>query len=148
MSSRNLPGDKSCPGSWTSCRMNPRVRLLAFCSGLALAPLHSDAFTIEFQRRDSQTGAITKSVEEIDPKRIGVIAVDMWNWHWCKTSTERVAALVPRMNKCLEQARALGMTVFLCPTDVADNYVGTPMVERVIAVDPEPVPEVVNPTCP
>ncbi len=40
------------------------------------------------------------------------------------------------------------MTVFLCPTDVADNYVGTPMVERVIAVDPLPLPRVKDVQCP
>ncbi|NIP92353.1 MAG: hypothetical protein GWO24_02300, partial [Akkermansiaceae bacterium] len=38
--------------------------------------------------------------------------------------------------------------VFLCPTDVADNYVGTPMVERVIAVDPLPLPRVKDVQCP
>ena len=81
------------------------------------------------QRRDPASGKVVTSTEELNPKRVAVIAVDVWNYHWCKTSTERVSALVPRINGVLEQARALGMTVFLCPTDVADNYVGTPMVK-------------------
>lgn len=106
------------------------------------------AFTVELQRRDPASGKILTYEEELDPKRVAVVAVDIWNFHWCKTSTERVSALVPRINKALEQARALGMTVFLCPTDVADNYVGTPMVERVIAVEPVPLPKVNSVQCP
>jgi nicotinamidase-related amidase len=106
------------------------------------------ALILELQRRDAATGAVVTESESVDPRRVAIIAVDMWNWHWCKTSTERVSALVPRMNRCLEQARSLGMTVFLCPTDVADNYVGTPMVERVLAVEPLAIPEGPELVCP
>lgn len=52
------------------------------------------------------------------------------------------------MNRTLEQARKLGMTVFLCPTDVADNYVGTPMVERALAVEPLAIPSAPDLVCP
>ncbi|MEO6035190.1 MAG: hypothetical protein ABIQ35_08050 [Verrucomicrobiota bacterium] len=45
----------------------------------------------------------------------GVIAVDVWNFRWCKTASMRVDAIVPRMSKALDAARALGMTVMLCP---------------------------------
>ncbi len=44
----------------------------------------------------------------------------------------RVDALIPRMNKALEAARSLGMTVMLCPSDVVDNYAGWPQRETVI----------------
>src|SRR5438045_807557 len=80
----------------------------------------------------------------VDTAKVAVIAVDMWNWHWCKTSSMRVGALVPRMNVCLEELRKMGVQVFLCPTDVADNYVGTPMVEKVLAVPPLAVPKVMK----
>lgn len=127
----------------------PSIRLFALLAMVAaFAPLQIRGLTLELQRRDPTTGVATIQTESVDPKRVAIIAVDMWNWHWCKTSTERVSALVPRMNKSLEQARALGMTVFLCPTDVADNYVGTPMVERVLAVDPIPMPQGPDLVCP
>src|SRR3954466_13464323 len=113
-----------------------------------LAAPRGVCLTIELRQRDPQTGAITLRTEEMDPRQVGVVVVDVWNFHWCKTSTERVAALVPRINKVLEQARRLGMTVFLCPTDVADNYVGTPMVERVLAIEPAPVPHLRDIQCP
>jgi hypothetical protein len=60
----------------------------------------------------------------------------------------RVDAIVPRMNKALDAARALGMTVMLCPSDVVDNYVGYPQREAVFALPKVPVPTVVNVTCP
>jgi len=130
-------------------RSGPSLRFLVVLTlGMVVAPLPLRGFTLELQRRDLQTGAVTRQLENVEPKHVAIIVVDMWNWHWCKTSTERVAALVPRMNRALAQARALGMTIFLCPTDVADNYVGTPMVERVLAVDPMPMPQGPDLVCP
>ena len=86
--------------------------------------------------------------ERVDPARVGVIAVDVWNYHWCKTATMRVDAFVPRMNKALDAARAMGMTVMLCPSDVVDNYVGYPQREKVFALPIVPVPKVMEVNCP
>lgn len=116
---------------------------------LSLSPAAAaDRFTIELQRRDPANGTPQADSVALDPKRVAIVVVDMWNWHWCKTSTERVSALVPRMNRALDAARRLGMTVFLCPTDVADNYAGTPMVERVLAVEPIALPQGPELVCP
>jgi len=79
---------------------------------------------------------------------VGVVVVDMWNFHWCKTATMRVSALVPRMNGALDAARALGMTVMLCPSDVVDNYVGWPQRERIFAMPRHEVPPLNNVECP
>ena len=125
-------------------------RRLAACLALAgvLLPAPAQSLTLELQRRDPVTGAITLQKEEVDPKRVGVIAVDVWNFHWCKTATMRVDAFVPRMNKALEAARALGLTVMLCPSDVVDNYVGYPQREAIFALPKVTVPKVVDVTCP
>jgi hypothetical protein len=98
--------------------------------------------------RDPATGRITLTREQVDPARVGVIAVDVWNFHWCKTATMRVDAIVPRLNQALEAARALGMTVMLCPSDVVDNYVGYPQRQTVLALPEVPVPALVEVTCP
>lgn len=100
------------------------------------------------QTRDPETGKIILTTEKVDPARIGVVAVDVWNFHWCKTATMRVDAIVPRMNKALDAARVLGMTVMLCPSDVVDNYVGYPQREAVFALPKFAVPSVMNVTCP
>ena len=103
---------------------------------------------LNLQTRDPATGKIALAAAKVDPKRVGVIAVDVWNYHWCKTATMRVDAIVPRMNKALDAARALGMTVMLCPSDVVDNYVGYPQREAIFALPKMAVPTVMNVTCP
>ncbi len=109
-----------------------------------------DVKQIEFdlQTRDAATGRVVVTREKVDAARIGVIAVDVWNYHWCKTATMRVDAFVPRINQALEAARSLGMTVMLCPSDVVDNYVGLPQREAVLALSTMPVPNVLEVTCP
>src|SRR5438552_16839807 len=42
----------------------------------------------------------------------------------------------------------MGILVFLCPTDVADNYVGTPQVESIMAVQRVPIPKLTDVQCP
>jgi hypothetical protein len=114
---------------------------------LASFTMRGAEMELTLQTRDPETGNIVLTTEKVDPKHVGVIAVDVWNFHWCKTATMRVDAFVPRMNKALDAARALGMTVMLCPSDVVDNYVGYPQREAVFALPKYPVPSVVNVTC-
>ena len=115
---------------------------------LAIAQARAAEIELTLQTRDPVTGKVILTTEKVDPGHVGVIAVDVWNYHWCKTATMRVDAIVPRMNKALDAARALGMTVMLCPSDVVDNYVGFPQREAVFALPKFPVPSVVKVTCP
>ncbi len=117
--------------------------VLAF---LALVTAHG--LTLDLQTRDPATGKITLQTEEVDPKRVGVIAVDVWNFHWCKTATMRVDAFIPRLNRALDSARELGMTVMLCPSDVVENYVGYPQRETVLAMPTIAVPMTTTVQCP
>jgi hypothetical protein len=127
----------------TSCRL-----LAGLVLSIVILPAVAPGLTLELQRRDPVTGAVVLAKEEIDPKRVGVIAVDVWNYHWCKTATMRVDAFVPRINKALEAARGLGMTVMLCPSDVVENYAGFPQREAVFALPMVAVPKVMDVTCP
>src|SRR5262245_36684056 len=124
--------------------------VLLACSGAMSQPRRLAAAELELtlQTRDAATGTIRRTAERVDPHRVGVIAVDVWNYHWCKTATMRVDALVPRIDRALNAARELGMTVMLCPSDVVDNYVGYPQREAVLALPRVPVPSVVDVACP
>ena len=104
--------------------------------------------SFELQRRDPDSGEPIVSRTELDPAKVGVVVVDMWNWHWCKTSTARVAALVLRMKKVLGEAHAMGMTIFWCPSDVTDNYVGTPQYEAAFNVERVALPPLAELKCP
>ena len=103
-----------------AARSSCAVLVLA-CSLLAIAQARAAEITLTLQTRDPATGKVILTNEKVDARHVGVIAVDVWNFHWCKTATMRVDAIVPRMNKALDAARALGMTVMLCPSDVVDN---------------------------
>ncbi|MBL9168548.1 MAG: NPCBM/NEW2 domain-containing protein [Verrucomicrobiales bacterium] len=117
---------------------------------MSLLPEIGAAREIELtlQTRDPETGKVILTRERVDSRRIGVIAVDVWNYHWCKTATMRVDAIVPRINRALEAARSLGMTVMLCPSDVVENYAGYAQREAVFALPKVVVPNVMNVTCP
>ncbi len=119
-----------------------------FALALVHGALPSNGLNLEVRRRDPTTGAVQPETVTVEPRRVGVIAVDVWNYHWCKTATMRVDAIVPRLNRALEAARQLGMTVMLCPSDVVDNYVGYPQREAVLALPKVSVPSVVDVTCP
>jgi len=106
------------------------------------------AIELTLQSRDRETGRILAKNESIDPRKIGIVVIDMWNTNDCMTNAQRAAALVPRMNKALEAARRLGMQIIWAPTDVASQYVGTPQRERAIALPSSPLPHIGNFSCP
>jgi hypothetical protein len=103
--------------------------------------------TFSLRTRDEAGNPSTRE-ESIDPQRIGIVVVDPWNFHWCKTATMRVDALIPRINRALEAGRELGMTIMLCPSDVVDNYVGWPQREIVLAMEKRPEPALQEIQCP
>jgi hypothetical protein len=117
----------SCPNTLSSLGVSLLVSLLLASPAAGqfaeTSPNSNREIELELQTRDPVTGQIKTTREKVDSRRVGVIAVDVWNHHWCKTATMRVDAFVPRINKALAAARSLGMTVMLCPSDVVDNYV-------------------------
>lgn len=127
---------------------NLRIIWIAAVVLFNLAPVWAREVEFTLQTRDPATGRIILKAEKVDSARVGVIAVDVWNYHWCKTATMRVDAIVPRIDKALEIARSLGMTVMLCPSDVVDNYVGYPQREAVLAMEKVPVPKMLEVSCP
>jgi hypothetical protein len=116
-------------------------------SGQPVADIHPATLTITLQTRGTDGIPLTQE-ESIDSRRIGIVVVDPWNFHWCKTATMRVDALIPRINRTLDAGRELGMTVMLCPSDVVDNYVGWPQREIVLAMEKRPEPHLLEIQCP
>ncbi len=103
---------------------------------------------LNLQTRVHETGRLVTTNERIDPTKIGVVIIDMWNTNDCMTNAQRAAALVPRMNKALAAARRLGMQIIWSPTDVASQYAGAPQRERAIALPRSPLPHITNFSCP
>jgi nicotinamidase-related amidase/type 1 glutamine amidotransferase len=122
--------------------------------GLA-APVNADhkavspSWPLSVQTRDTPGRTIRQSID-IRPSKTAVVVVDMWDRHWCKTYTARVANMVPRMNCALDAARSLGIQVVFAPSDVVDFYKGSPQRKAMQAVPKHPAPKPVefNPPAP
>lgn len=126
---------------------------LGLCLGLGVGVNMSGAETprhleLTLQTRDRETGEIRRTTEKVDPARVGIVAVDIWNYHWCKTSAARAGSFVPRINHALAVARSLGIQVFHCPSDAVESWVGTPQLESVLMVEPEEPPRKEEIDCP
>ena len=67
----------------------------------APAPPAGPRIELTLLERDRATGEPRESREVVEAARVGVVAVDVWNWHWCKTATMRVDALVPRIEEAV-----------------------------------------------
>jgi nicotinamidase-related amidase len=111
-------------------------------AGSASPARRNGPIELDLQTRDPDSGRILSNQRQLDPARTGIVIIDMWNYHWCMTAAQRVAALAPRMNAALAAARLLGMQVIWAPTDVASQYAGRAQRERSTAVPyfsrPEP----------
>jgi nicotinamidase-related amidase len=60
-----------------------------------------------------------------DAKKTAIVVCDMWDKHWCKGASERVAEMAPRMNEVLKAARARGVLIIHCPSDTMGFYKDT-----------------------
>lgn len=95
------------------------------------------------QRRGLDGGAILERASLV-PSRTVVVVVDMWDRHWCKTYTARVANMVPRMNRALAAARQTGMQVVWAPSDVVNFYKDHPRRLAMTAIPTHPEPREVS----
>lgn len=90
-------------------------------------------------RNDKGEPQITK--ESVDPRKVGIIIMDAWGYHWCRTWRNRAASLIPRFNYSLERARKLGMTLVFSPTHCMRDLHETPQRLNALAVPYHPMPE-------
>lgn len=83
---------------------------------------NNEILTLRLERIDPKTGEIQKVFEDVPSRKIGVIVMDVWDQHWCKSWTNREAALIPKMNEFLNIARENGIHIIFSPSDVANFY--------------------------
>jgi nicotinamidase-related amidase len=123
---------------------------LSSCSVAAESKAQGSVLELELQRRDAQTGQAKIIREKVDASKTAIVVVDVWNYHWCTTWCGRAGAMIPRMNRALELARKLGMTVVFSPTDCSAGHAGTPQREAMAGLPSHPLPEPIdfNPDAP
>ena len=54
--------------------------------------------------------------------RTALVICDMWDRHWCRSATARVAEMAPRINELAGVLRRLGALIVHCPSDVLGFY--------------------------
>jgi nicotinamidase-related amidase len=70
------------------------------------------------------------------PAETALLLCDVWERHWSRGATERLNAMVPRMNQVVTAARAKGVSIIHAPSGTMDYYAGTPARKRMIDAPP------------
>ena len=69
----------------------------------------------------------------LDPRETAALVCDMWDRHWCRAATERVAELAPTMNRLLCSLRGRGIFILHAPSSTMPFYAGHPARKRTLA---------------
>ncbi|MBZ5564118.1 MAG: NPCBM/NEW2 domain-containing protein [Acidobacteriia bacterium] len=101
------------------------------------------AIELMLQTRDKQ-GLVRTTTEHVDPRKIAIIAVDCWHFHWCRTWRSRAGSLIPRFNHSFERARKLGMTLIFSPTNAMRDLNESPQRKATLALPNHPLPALMN----
>ena len=113
--------------------MNLRIAAAAL-TFLTLVPAHAasdlDLYTRTRVPKDSNQGQVVHRQVRWSPERTALIICDMWNDHWCKGASARVAEMAPRMNEVVTAARKRGVLIIHAPSDVMEFYKDTPQRKR------------------
>ena len=106
------------------------VTALVWISCLEIVSSFGQPLTLKLRRLvpteqgSSQWLSSEKSVQW-EPAGTAAVICDMWNAHWCKGATSRVAEMAPRMNETVSELRKRGVLVIHCPSETMKFYEGT-----------------------
>jgi nicotinamidase-related amidase/type 1 glutamine amidotransferase len=101
---------------------------VAFLCGQVIAGSGAaNTLKVDLRKRLAVAGAsdrfcVTYEKQQWDPNQSAIIICDMWNQHWCKGATARVAELAPVMNQVVAAARAKGVFIIHAPSGTIDHY--------------------------
>lgn len=113
-------------------------------AGTAATSVASDgAIELALRTRD-RSGRPHTSTERVDPKKIAILAVDVWDYHWCRTWRNRAGSLIPRFNHSFDAARKLGMTLVFSPTSAMRDLHESPQRKATLALPTHDLPPLQN----
>ena len=98
---------------------------------------------LTLQTRDKR-GIRQTATERVDSRKVAIIAVDCWHYHWCRTWRSRAGSLIPRFNYCFDAARKLGMTLVFSPTNAMRDLNESPQRRATLALPNHPLPALLN----
>ncbi|MDR2116125.1 MAG: hypothetical protein LBP87_07075 [Planctomycetaceae bacterium] len=83
-------------------------------------------------------------VQNWKPTETAIIICDMWDEHWCKGATARVAEMAPVMNQVLQNARNKGVTIIHAPSGCMKFYENSPARKRATEFNDPKIRELLN----
>ena len=121
-----------------------RSLLLSFIHVLAFMAWFSGGYaqepstrTLELQARqrvakapDSKDFEVVQKQLAWDPAQTALVICDMWDQHWCRGATRRVAEMAPKMNEVVAAAREKGILIIHSPSNCMSFYKDTSMWQR------------------
>jgi type 1 glutamine amidotransferase/nicotinamidase-related amidase len=107
----------------------------ATCCGQETQP--GDPLVLHARLREVAPGGAGSVVKEKtvqwDPTKTAIIICDMWDQHWCKGASRRVAELAPALNRAVKAAREKGALVIHAPSSCMEAYKNHPARKRAMA---------------
>jgi nicotinamidase-related amidase len=88
-------------------------------------PLNLKLRRLEETEKGSGQWRVTENSATWQPAGTAAVICDMWDQHWCKGATARVAEMAPRMNDLINELRKRGVLIIHCPSDTMKYYEGT-----------------------
>src|SRR3989442_1554556 len=80
---------------------------------------------VETVKGSGQYQVVAKTIEW-NGKKTAIIICDMWDQHWCKGASARVAEMAPRINEVIKRARQRGVLIIHSPSETMEFYKDTP----------------------
>lgn len=116
-----------------------RVALFLAAVGLLAGSLYGgtskDTLDLSLRSRvETEQGSgrfrVVQQQAEWKASETAIIICDMWNEHWCKGATSRVAELAVRMNEAVSKAWEKGVLIIHAPSGTVGHYEGRPARKR------------------
>jgi nicotinamidase-related amidase/type 1 glutamine amidotransferase len=111
------------------------VVIMAACWGQVTADSGGQMLKVDVRKRVAAADApgqfsVACQTQQWEPNETAIIICDMWNQHWCKGATQRVAELAPVMNRVVSAARDKGVLIIHAPSGTIDHYKDRPARQR------------------
>ncbi|MDP6635203.1 MAG: isochorismatase family protein [Phycisphaerae bacterium] len=98
--------------------------IVSACAGVVSA----GSLDVRLQQRDKSGAKVSRA--KWDVAKTAIIVCDMWDKHWCKGATARVAEMAGHMNRTISAARKRGVLIIHAPSSCLDAYKNHPARKR------------------
>ena len=128
---------------WSRRRLLKAGTAIAASSESSLRSATPGAIELILQTRD-RGGRPRISSELVDPRKLAILTVDAWHYHWCRTWRNRAGSLMPRFNYSFDAARRLGVTLLFSPTNAMRDLNDSPQRKNTLSLPNYSLPALSN----